>query len=81
MAQRGRLAKVLSYSDLDELYFFLQKLPFRKKNQDDAIKLLGSRSSDFDEPKWKILKLADRERLNYLQRQMLLKEIQLKKIN
>lgn len=81
MVQRGRPAKVLSNSDLDELYLFLQTLPFRKKNQDRVLELLQSPLPTFDESHWKILKLADRERLHHLQRQILLEQIKLKQVN
>lgn len=81
MAQRGRPAKVLSSSDLSELLLFIRSLPFRKKNQENALDLLQRAEQDFDEAEMKVLKLADREKSLHQQRQTLLEQIKLKEKN
>lgn len=80
MAARGRPAKVLTPTDLDELKLFLQQLPFLKKNQEQALALLES-SDTFDERQMGLLKTVDREKNRYQQRQTLIEQIRIKQTN
>lgn len=81
MALRGRPAKILSQSDLEELLAFLQKLPFLKKNEQCALQLLQLGNGNFDAQQLNILKSVDRQRIQYQQRYVLLEQLKLKASN
>ena len=49
MAARGRPAKILTSNDLMTLQQFLEKLPFLKKNQQQALTLLQQANGIFND--------------------------------
>mgnify|MGYP000119529528 CR=1 FL=1 len=82
MATRGRPAKVLTPNDLLTLQQFLENLPYLKKNQKLATSLLHSKEfSELDEKDLSLLKIVDREKNQFLQRQLLIEQIKLKEKN
>lgn len=81
MAARGRPAKILTSNDLMTLQQFLEKLPFLKKNQQQALTLLQQANGIFNDKQLSLLKTADRDKNQFLKRQALIEQIQLKHKN
>ena len=81
MTNRGRPSKILTQNDLDELEIFLRKLPFLKKNQQQALILFTQSSAPYSEPQLKLLKTVHREKNQFQTRQALIQHIQLKQKN
>lgn len=81
MTTRGRPSKIFSTADFDNLRTFLQQLPYLKKNQEKALHLLQNQTDHFDDQQLKILKIADREKTLYQQKQTLLEQIKIKEKN
>jgi len=81
MAARGRPAKILTSNDLMTLQQFLEKLPFLKKNQQQALTLLQQANGIFNDKQLSLLKTADRDKNQFLKRQTLIEQIKLKDKN
>ena len=81
MATRGRPAKILTSNDLMTLQQFLEKLPFLKKNQQQALTLLQQANGIFNDKQLSLLKTADRDKNLFLKRQTLIEQIKLKDKN
>ena len=81
MATRGRPAKILTSNDLMTLQQFLEKLPFLKKNQQQALTLLQQANGIFNDKQLSLLKTADRDKNQFLKRQTLIEQIKLKDKN
>ena len=81
MAARGRPAKILTSNDLMTLQQFLEKLPFLKKNQQQALTLLQQANGIFNDKQLSLLKTADRDKNLFLKRQTLIEQIKLKDKN
>ena len=81
MAARGRPAKILTSNDLITLQQFLEKLPFLKKNQQQALTLLQQANGIFNDKQLSLLKTADRDKNQFLKRQTLIEQIKLKDKN
>ena len=81
MATRGRPAKILTSNDLMTLQQFLEKLPFLKKNQQQALTLLQQANGIFNDKQLSLLKTADRDKNQFLKRQALIEQIKLKDKN
>lgn len=81
MAARGRPAKILTSNDLMTLQQFLEKLPFLKKNQQQALTLLQQANGIFNDKQLSLLKTADRDKNQFSKRQALIEQIQLKHKN
>ena len=81
MATRGRPAKILTSNDLMTLQQFLEKLPFLKKNQQQALTLLLQANGIFNDKQLSLLKTADRDKNQFLKRQTLIEQIKLKDKN
>ena len=81
MATRGRPAKILTSNDLITLQQFLEKLPFLKKNQQQALTLLQQANGIFNDKQLSLLKTADRDKNLFLKRQTLIEQIKLKDKN
>ena len=74
MAARGRPAKILTSNDLMTLQQFLEKLPFLKKNQQQALTLLQQANGIFNDKQLSLLKTADRDKNLFLKRQTLIEQ-------
>lgn len=81
MAARGRPAKILTSNDLTTLQQFLEKLPFLKKKQQQALTLLQHSNGRFNDQQLSLFKIVDREKNQFLTRQALIKQIKLKDKN
>lgn len=81
MSARGRPAKIFTPNDLLTLQQFLEKLPFLKKNQQQALTLLQQPQDIFNDKQLSLLKIVDREKNQFLQRHALIEQIQLKEKN
>ena len=81
MAALGRPAKILTSNDLITLQQFLEKLPFLKKNQQQALTLLQQANGIFNDKQLSLLKTADRDKNLFLKRQTLIEQIKLKDKN
>ena len=81
MAALGRPAKILTSNDLITLQQFLEKLPFLKKNQQQALTLLQQANGIFNDKQLSLLKTADRDKNQFLKRQTLIEQIKLKDKN
>jgi hypothetical protein len=81
MGKRGRPSKILNPNDIQALQHFLEKLPYLKKNQQQALTLLQHNPGPFDETQLKLLKTIDREKNQYQTRHALVEQIQLKQKN
>ena len=81
MAARGRPAKILTSNDLMTLQQFLEKLPFLKKNQQQALTLLQQANGIFNDKQLSLLKTADRDQNQFLKRKALIEQIKLKDKN
>lgn len=81
MAARGRPAKILTSNDLMTLQQFLEKLPFLKKNQQQALTLLQQTNGIFNDKQLSLLKTADRDKNQFSKRQALIEQIKLKDKN
>src|SRR5690606_18649310 len=81
MAARGRPAKILTSNDLMTLQQFLEKLPFLKKKQQQALTLLQQSNGRFNDKQLSLLKTVDREKNQFLKRQALIEQIKLKDKN
>ena len=81
MAARGRPAKILTSNDLLALQQFLEKLPFLKKNQQQALTLLQQSTGIFNDKQCSLLKTIDRDKHQFLKRQALIEQITLKEKN
>ena len=81
MAALGRPAKILTSNDLMTLQQFLEKLPFLKKNQQQALTLLQQANGIFNDKQLSLLKTADRDKNLFLKRQTLIEQIKLKDKN
>jgi hypothetical protein len=60
---------------------FLEKLPFLKKNQQQALTLLQQANGIFNDKQLSLLKTADRDKNQFLKRQTLIEQIKLKDKN
>ena len=81
MAARGRPAKILTSNDLTTLQQFLEKLPFLKKKQQQALTLLQHSNGRFNDQQLSLFKTVDREKNQFLTRQALIEQIKLKDKN
>ena len=81
MAARGRPAKILTSNDLMTLQQFLEKLPFLKKNQQQALTLLQQANGIFNDKQLSLLKTVDRDKNQFSKRQTLIEQIKLKDKN
>ena len=81
MAALGRPAKILTSTDLITFQQFLEKLPFLKKNQQQALTLLQQANGIFNDKQLSLLKTADRDKNQFLKRQTLIEQIKLKDKN